>query len=56
MPRHVEERRPGYLVSLVQPEFQPPTPPQIHTTRHLRVAVDDVAEPMDGVVLPEEAT
>jgi predicted protein tyrosine phosphatase len=54
MPLHVRALRPGYLVSLVQPEFQPPTPAEIRADRHLRVAVDDVSEPMHGYVAPGE--
>jgi predicted protein tyrosine phosphatase len=54
MPEHVRTLRPGYLVSLVQPEFQPPTPSGVRADRHLRVAVDDVSEPGYGAVVPEE--
>ena len=55
MPLHVRALRPRYLVSLVQPEFQPPTPREVSPARHLRVAVDDVSEPGDGFVAPEQA-
>jgi predicted protein tyrosine phosphatase len=55
MPLHVRELQPGYLVSLVQPEFQPPTPPEVRADRHLRVAVDDISEPMRGYVTPGES-
>lgn len=54
MPQHVRKLRPGYLVSLVQPEFQPPTPSEVRADRHLRVAVHDISEPEYGVVVPEE--
>ncbi len=54
MPYHVRALRPGYLVSLVDPEFQPPTPDEVEIHRHLRVAVHDVSEHADGAVTPEE--
>jgi predicted protein tyrosine phosphatase len=54
MPHHVRTLRVGYLVSLVQPEFQPPTPASISADRHLRVAVHDISEPEYGGVVPRE--
>ncbi len=54
MPGYVRSLRPGYLVSLVQPEFQPPTPAEIEVERHLRIAVHDVSEAALGAVVPEE--
>ena len=52
MPHHVRALRAGYLVSLVQPEFQPPTPAGVRSERHLRVAVHDISEPMGDAVVP----
>jgi predicted protein tyrosine phosphatase len=43
----------SHLVSLVPPEEQPPTPSGIRTTRHHRVAIHDISEPIDGYVLAE---
>jgi predicted protein tyrosine phosphatase len=54
MPEYVRALRPGYLVSLVQSTFQPPTPAEIRPDRHLRLAVDDVSEPVQGYVTPGE--
>ncbi len=51
---HVRSLRPGYLVSVIQLEFQPPTPREVKVERHLRVAVDDISERIDGAVIPEE--
>ena len=53
MPRHVRSLRPGYLVSLVQPEFQPATPVGVKSERHLRVGVDDIFERVAGAVVPQ---
>ncbi len=52
MPRHVRELGAGYLVSIIQPEFQPDTPPEILPERHLRVQVHDISEPQPGSVHP----
>jgi predicted protein tyrosine phosphatase len=55
MPECVRALRPGYLVSLVQSAFQPPTPAGIRADRHLRVAIDDVSAPIHGYVTPGES-
>ena len=52
LPSHVAVLRPGYLVSIIQPVFQPETPPEIDPQRHLRVSVDDISEPDSGSILP----
>jgi predicted protein tyrosine phosphatase len=54
MPRHVRERRVGYVVSLVQSVFQPECPQGVRRERHLRIEVDDINAPADGAVLPGE--
>ena len=53
MPSHARLLRPGYLVSLIQPEFQPPTPDEVTVEHHLRLAVDDVSQQAWGAVVPE---
>lgn len=52
MPAAVRRFGIRHLVSVVQEEFQPPTPPEIAPARHHRCAVDDIVEPMRGHVLP----
>jgi predicted protein tyrosine phosphatase len=54
MEAHVRELSPGCLVSLVGPAEQPPTPARIPAERHLRIAVDDISEPLPGYIVPEE--
>lgn len=44
---------PAHLVSLVEPEYQPPTPPGVTPDRHLRVMIHDISEPLPGHILPE---
>lgn len=55
MPAHVRALRPGYLVSILRDEEQPPTPPEIMAGRHLRITVDDICEPTEGHVCPDPA-
>ncbi len=52
MPEHVACLRPGHLVSLVPPEEQPPTPPQVRSALHLRLGINDISEPQPGQILP----
>lgn len=54
MQHYVRLLQPGYLVSLIQPEFQPPTPAGMESSRHLRVAVHDVSESSWGSIVPED--
>ncbi|MYE82145.1 MAG: hypothetical protein F4X36_09960 [Gammaproteobacteria bacterium] len=50
---HARAVRPDRLISIIQPEFQPPTPNAVSPERHLRVPVHDISEPAPGSVLPE---
>lgn len=50
---HARAVRPERLISIIQPEFQPPTPTAVSGQRHLRVPVHDIAEPVPGSILPE---
>lgn len=54
MPDHARRLRPTHLVSLLETEQQPETPPQVRPERHLRVEIDDIWEPAAGYVLPQE--
>ena len=54
MPAHVRALRPSHLVSLLSAEQQPPTPDGFVPERHHRVAVNDISQPMDGYVLPQD--
>ena len=53
MPRQAALLAPGHLISLLPPDEQPPTPPNVAAERHLRVEVHDIAQPIPGQVLPE---
>ncbi len=54
MPHYVEILRPSHLVSIIQPELQPQTPPEITAANHLRVQVHDISQPAPGSVHPGE--
>ena len=42
-----------YLVSIIQPAEQPPTPPGIDPDRHYRCEVHDIVQPIPGEVMPQ---
>ena len=53
MPRQAALLAPKHLISIVAPEEQPPTPPNVPAERHLRVEVHDIVAPRPERVLPE---
>lgn len=54
VPSLIAQRRPSHLVTLLDPASMIDTPPGVAAERHLKLAVNDIAEPMDGMVMPEE--
>lgn len=44
MPEQVDARRVSHLVSLINAHMMPPTPPGIEESRHLRLAINEIAE------------
>lgn len=55
LPGLVAARRPSHVVTLLSPESMIETPEGIHAERHLRIGINDIAEPMDGMVCPDES-
>ena len=55
VPDLAERIRPGRLISLLPRSAQPPTPPQVAASDHLRVLVDDVDQPQSGFTAPARA-
>ena len=53
MPDLVREFGVRDLVSVIDPDAQPPTPPEIDPTRHHRCAVHDITEPSPGEISPQ---
>jgi len=52
--RAVHRVKPVKLVSLLDPEWFPDTPPAIKPSNHLRIGVCDLVSPMEGKVIPSE--
>jgi predicted protein tyrosine phosphatase len=52
MPRAVAALGPKYVVSLLPPDQQPPTPPTIAPAHHHRVEIHDVTGPMGDAIVP----
>lgn len=50
----IETHRPSHLVTLLSPEHMIETPPQIATARHLRLALNDVADALGMEAPPDE--
>ena len=50
MPQQAKRLRPTHLISIIEPELQPPRPDEIDAERHLRIAVHDIDEPALGSI------
>ncbi|MEN8722249.1 MAG: protein tyrosine phosphatase [Alphaproteobacteria bacterium] len=45
---------PSYIVSLIGEEFMPPTPSGYDPDRHIKLAMQDIHTPQDGMIMPGE--
>ena len=52
----IAARAPSHLVTLLDPASLGATPAGIGQGRHLRLGINDITEPMEGMVHPTEAT
>ena len=52
MPRIVSASKAGYLISLINAEMLPPTPPELAPERHLKLVMNDISAPRIGLVVP----
>ena len=50
----IAERRPSHMITLLDPASMIETPAGFAPDRHLRLGLNDIAEPIDGMVLPGE--
>jgi predicted protein tyrosine phosphatase len=55
LPQVIAARAPSHLITLLSPEELIPTPEGFAAARHLRLGVHDIAEPQDGLVIPDAA-
>jgi len=55
LPQVIAARAPSHLITLLSPEELIPTPVGFAPERHLRLGVHDIAEPQDGLVIPDAA-
>lgn len=55
LPDVVAQRRPSHLVTLLGPDWMIDELPHVGAGRHLRITVDDIHEPMLGLVAPDLA-
>ena len=54
VPAVIKARRPSHMVTLLDPASMIATPAGIEATNHLRLGVNDIAEPMEGMIPPDE--
>ncbi|HEY9216866.1 MAG TPA: protein-tyrosine phosphatase family protein [Phenylobacterium sp.] len=54
LPNVIAERRPSHVITLLDPASLIDTPLGIQPERHLRLGVNDINEPAEGLVLPDE--
>jgi len=52
MPDFTSQLRPDRVITLLQPEWQPPTPVEIEPRHHHRVEINDITEPEPDQILP----
>lgn len=54
VPAVIAARRPSHMITLLDPASMIETPTAIPPANHLRLGVNDIAEPMDGMIPPDE--
>ena len=52
----VANRSPSHLITLLDPDELIETPAGIEPGRHLKLGINDIAEPVEGMTLPSEET
>lgn len=55
VPALIAQRRPSHVVTLLDPASMIETPTGVAPERHLKLAVNDIANPMEGLILPDES-
>ena len=54
VPAQVEAHQPSHLITLLDPDHVIDTPPPLTPDRHLRIGVNDISDPTDGLLLADE--
>ena len=52
MPHIVASSRAGHLISLINAEMLPATPPHLAPERHMKLVMNDIAAPREGLIPP----
>lgn len=55
VPALIAARAPSHMVTLLDSASMIETPEELPAERHLRLSVNDIAEPMEGLILPSAA-
>jgi predicted protein tyrosine phosphatase len=55
VPGLIAARRPSHLITLLDPATMIETPAGLTADRHLKLAVNDIAEPTEGLIPPDES-
>jgi predicted protein tyrosine phosphatase len=50
----IAARRPSHLITLLDPATMIDTPPGLAPERHLKLGVNDIVEPMEAMIVPDE--
>ncbi|THD82691.1 MAG: hypothetical protein E7812_01030 [Phenylobacterium sp.] len=50
----IAARRPSHMITLLDPASMIETPAGLAPERHLRLGVNDISEPMEAMILPDE--
>jgi predicted protein tyrosine phosphatase len=50
----IAARRPSHMITLLDPTTMIDTPPALAPERHLRLGVNDIVEPMEEMIVPDE--
>lgn len=56
VPSLIAQRRPSHLVTLLDAHTMIATPPDIAPDRHLKLGINDVTAPAEGLIPPDEST
>lgn len=54
VPATVEAHQPSHLITLLDPDHEIDTPAPLTADRHLKIGVNDIADPTDGLLLADE--